>query len=402
MLPRRSLAVLLPLYFAQGMPFGFQATALPVYLREQGVSLSTIGFLGLLSLPWAVKFLWAPLVDRYGQGYRAWILPLQLLLAAVTLASAYIPAGNTPPLLVAVFLMNVFAATQDIAVDGLAVRTLSRDDLGAANAIQVVGYKLGMLTGGGLLVWASGSFGWTIVFYGMSALMIVVFVITLLFVSEQAPVGGAERLAFAEITGQVAAAAKIGGIALVLVIATAKIGEQMIETMWKPFLVDRGISKGDIGLWQGTYGMTASILGSLAGALLCRRFTLNRALLIAAVLRVPGLIGQLWISQTTVAADAIIAITVIEHFFIGVMTTALFAYMMSQVDSRIAATHYTLLASIEVFGKSPGALASGVLAERFGYTVTFALGVALSVAYVFVVALAATREPGAAQSAGTT
>ncbi len=395
MLPRRSLVVLLPLYFAQGMPFGFQATALPVYLREQGVSLSTIGFLGLLSLPWAVKFLWAPLVDRYGRGYRAWIMPLQVLLAAITLAAAYIPAGNTPPLLLAVFLMNLLAATQDIAVDGLAVRTLTSDDLGAANAIQVVGYKLGMLTGGGLLVWASGTLGWPVVFYGMSALMMVVFAITIVFVAEpNTQVLSEDRLPFAQIMKQLGQAAKLGGIALVLVIATAKIGEQMIETMWKPFLVDRGISKGDIGLWQGTYGMTASILGSLAGALLCRRFPLHRALLIAAALRVPGLVGQLWISQTTSTSDAIIAITVIEHFFIGVMTTALFAYMMSRVDRRIAATHYTLLASIEVFGKSPGALVSGVLAERAGYTVTFAIGVALSVAYVFVVAFAAQqREP---------
>jgi MFS family permease len=386
---RKPLLVLFPLYFAQGMPYGFQATALPVYLRERGVSLSAIGFAGLLSLPWALKALWAPLVDRYGGGkYKPWILPLQLLLGLTTALAAYIPTeGGTPYLLGAVFLMNLFAATQDIAVDGLAVRTLTPEELGPANAIQVVGYKVGMLTGGGLLVWLSGNVGWRVVFMGMAALMCVVFVLTALLAEEGSRPAEA-HVQLQVILRQLVRAAKAGGVLLLVVIASAKIGEQMVETMWKPFLVDSGFTKVEIGLWQGTYGMAASIAGSLFGALVCKKLPLPRALFVAAILRVPGLLGQVWMTQTTPTGELVIAVTLVEHFFVGLMTTALFAYMMSRVDPRIGATHYTLLASVEVLGKSPGSLSSGVLAERIGYFGTFAIGSALSLAFVLLVWIA--------------
>ena len=386
---RRPLLVLFPLYFAQGMPYGFQATALPVYLREQGTSLTAIGFLGLLSLPWAVKALWAPLVDRFGSRrlgrYKSWILPMQLLLALVTLASAFVPAqGGTPGVLVLFFLMNLFAATQDLAVDGLAVRTLRPEELGPANAIQVVGYKVGMLTGGGLLVWLSGSFGWRFVFVAMAALMLVAFAITVIFAREEAPADASpiDKPTLVQILARLWRAAKLGGGWLVVLIATAKIGEQMVDTMWKPFLLDRGFDKAQIGLWQGTYGMIASTLGSLFGAYVCRRLGIGRALFWAAALRVPGLVGQLVIAtQAAPSSDAIIGVTIVEHVASGVLTTALFAFMMSRVNPAIGATHYTLLASVEVLGKAPGALSSGVIADRFGYVACFASGVVLSAAF---------------------
>lgn len=385
------------------MPYGFQATALPVYLRQQGVSLTAIGFLGLLSLPWILKALWAPLVDRYG-GYKTWILPLQLALGFTTAVSAYIPADTgTAYLLAAVFLMNLFAATQDIAVDGLAVRTLRPDELGPANAIQVVGYKVGMLTGGGLLVWLSGSFGWRIVFFGMAVLMSLVFVLTATLAENPAADGSSsERARVGEILKRLLAAAKIGGAGLLLITMTGKIGEQMIETMWKPFLVDSGFSADQIGLWQGTYGMIASIAGSLAGAWVCRKLALERALLLTAALRLPGFVLQVMLAHGKPTANAIIAVTILEHVTVGLMTTALFAFMMSKVDPRIGATHYTLLASLEVLGKAPGSLASGILAERIHYGNTFAIGAVLAAAYVAIVYFFTGRGGGTRLSRSTT
>jgi MFS transporter, PAT family, beta-lactamase induction signal transducer AmpG len=151
------LGILWTLYFVQGLPFGFQATALPVYLRTAGMSLEGVGLVAALSLPWSLKILWAPLVDRYGGGRfgrrKSWILPLQFLLALTCAAAALAPPnGSLSPLLVLVFGMNLFAATMDIAVDGLAVDVLEISELGQGNVAQVVGYKIGMLTGGGLLV----------------------------------------------------------------------------------------------------------------------------------------------------------------------------------------------------------------------------------------------------------
>ena len=130
--------------------------------------------------------------------------------------------------------------------------------------------------------------------------------------------------------------------------------------------------------------MAASLLGSVFGGWLAARLPIVQALFAAASLRLIPLASEWWLSTITPAAPQVVAVTVAEHFFGGMLTTALFAYMMSRVDKRIGATHYTVLAAIEVLGKSPGSWASGWMAERFGYTGLFSLGVVLSVLVLFL------------------
>ncbi|HAN30080.1 MAG TPA: hypothetical protein DCQ06_00645, partial [Myxococcales bacterium] len=177
----RVYLTLASLYIVQGLPFGFQATALPIVMRQQGASLTAIGLLSLLSLPWICKPLWAPWVDRSpfgGPGRRRnWILGSQsLLLLACLLGALVADSGDHTLLLCAVFVMNLCAATQDIAVDGLAVDLLSGGQLGPANAAQVVGYKVGMMFGGGLLVWASAWIGWSGLFIAIAVIIAAVLV----------------------------------------------------------------------------------------------------------------------------------------------------------------------------------------------------------------------------------
>ena len=126
----RKLAILSTLYFVQGLPYGFQLIALPVYLRAEGMSLTGIGFASALSLPWIFKVVWGPAVDRYGSqrvGHRrSWILPLQAGLVACLTAAAFLPPSRgLMTLLTMVFLMNLFASTMDVAVDGLGVVLVS-------------------------------------------------------------------------------------------------------------------------------------------------------------------------------------------------------------------------------------------------------------------------------------
>lgn len=179
-------SLLFMLYLSQGLPFGFQATALPVLLRERGISLAAIGFAGALALPWFLKPLWAPLVDRYWSvrlgRRRSWIIPLQALMVVTMLAAVPVAAsGALMPLLVCIFLMNLCAATQDIAVDGLAVDILGGNELGPGNAAQVAGYKAGMVLGGGILVWLSASAGWAGLFLFMAALAVLPLILILYY-----------------------------------------------------------------------------------------------------------------------------------------------------------------------------------------------------------------------------
>jgi len=382
------IALLLALYFAQGLPYGFQVTALPVYLRTQGVSLAAIGFLGALSAPWMLKALWAPWIDRYSGGrfghYRSWILPLQAGLALTALLAAFVPATQLWLLLSLVFVMNLFAATQDIAVDGLAVRILRPDQLGRGNAVQVVGYKFGMLFGGGLLVWASAHLGWQGLFLVMAGALFLVFLATALF-REPASAEAPERASIGGILRRLLLAARSPGSGLLLLaVATYKFGEYLVGVMFKPFLVDAGYSMSQIGLWVGTYGMVASLAGSALGGELGRKWALVDALIFAALLRVGPLLLCWWLTLGPVSPTALIAVTCAEHFAGGLITTVMFALMMGRVDKRIGATHYTLLASVEVLGKSPATWSSGLLAERLGYGGLFLLGAVFSLAFVLV------------------
>jgi MFS family permease len=390
----RKIGLLASLYFAQGLPFGFQVTALPAYLRASGVSLVGIGFLGLLSFPWMAKALWAPLVDRYSSARfgrrKTWIVPAQtLLMIACALAALVPPDRGLFTLLALVFLMNLFAATQDIAVDGLAIDMLSIEELGAGNAVQVVGYKLGMLAGGGLLVYLSGWIGWRGLF-GLMALLVAIVLAIVSFHREHEPSESADLrdndLRIRDVLRIIGRAVRAPGSGCLLAfIATYKTGESMLDAMFKPFLVDAGHSPQTIGLWIGTYGMIASLLGSVAGGFLASRVALLRAVGIAALLRVLPMFFETWIAASgNVTSENVIAAVSSELFFGGALTTAMFAFMMSKVDRKIGATHYTLFASVEVLGKSASGWASGLIAEATSYAFLFGTATALSIAFLLL------------------
>jgi MFS family permease len=405
----RKLGILWTLYFVQGLPFGFQATALPVYLRAAGLSLAGVGLATALALPWSLKILAAPLVDRYGSSRlgrrRSWILPLQTGLLACCAAAALVPPDRgLMPILLLVFGMNLFAATMDIAVDGLAVDVLETDELGQGNIAQVVGYKIGMLTGGGLLVWASARIGWEGLFLAMAGLVGLCLAVTVVWRESGRRDAtdardDADRAAYVSLPSILAllrrGVSAPGALWLLLFVGTYKLGETMADVMFKPFLVDHGFGAQQIGLWVGTWGMLFSIAGSVAGGFLAGRVSLLRAVGIAAVLRAVPVAGEWWLSVVDVTPARVIAVTCVEHFFAGVLTTAMFAYMMSRVDRRIGATHYTLLATVEVWGKLPAGAFSGFVAQATSYSTLFAMSTVLSIAFLALLVPIARRGLGA-------
>lgn len=394
------LGILSVFYLVQGLPFGFQAKALPVYLTTHGLSLTHVGFAGAVSAPWLLKPLWAPLVDRWGSARfgrrRSWIVPLQAALASTCLGLAFVPAEALLLFLAMIALTNLFAATMDIAVDGLAVDLLEVDELGWGNIAQVVGYKIGMLIGGGILVWASQWIGWSGLFLVITALITVALAITLAW--REPPLVHAnlarpdEPLSFQVLFRSLSVALRRpGGLALIVVIVSYKTGESIADKMFEPFLLRHaGWSESDVGLVIGTWGMAFSLVGSFLGGWLASRWGVYRALLGFALARTGSIAAVVWLA--TLAPEQIGVSEVVfakgcEEIAGGGLTTAMFAFMMARVDRRVGATHYTLLAGVEVAGKSPGSLLSGLLADKLGFLGTFAVGFALSLAFLPFLAL---------------
>jgi len=330
---------------------------------------------------------------------------MQLGLALTMVVAGLLPeGGDVHPLLACVLLMNLFAATMDIAVDGLAVDLLKARQLGLGNAIQVVGYKLGMLTGGGLLVWATARLGWGPLFFVMAGLTLAAVGLTLAMrepdaapasVPDAGPASAPRRPLSEVLRQQWATLARPGAIPLVALITTYKLGEALIDPMFGAMLVDRGVERATLGLWIGTYGMATSILGSVVGGLLGARVSLVRALVAAGALRgVPMLLVVLIALSRAPVELALVAIAA-EHFFAGMLTTSMFAFMMARVDRTIGASHYTLLATLEVLGKTPPSLLSGVLAGALGYGPAFSIGLFAAALWPLAAAPLSRRAPPA-------
>jgi MFS transporter, PAT family, beta-lactamase induction signal transducer AmpG len=360
------LTLLGALYFSQGLPYGFFTQALPVLLRKQGLSLAEIGLSSLLVLPWALKFLWAPLVDKHSLpwlGRRAsWILPLQLLSALVLGALALLLELRDIHLLMGAFLLlNLLAATQDIATDGLAVDLLLHHERGFANGLQVAGYRVGMIIGGGVLLILFDSLGSVGVFASMSVLTL--FATTpLLLVREPETTSPREQI---KPRGPhflcLPDAPKI--LALLVVF---KAGDAFATAMLRPFLADAGLTLEDIGWLLGTVGFVSGLMGALLGGALVNRLGRQRALLVFGTLQALSIASYALIAYGPLDTTSLYLACALEHFAGGTATAALFTCMMDW--SRPSnATDYTVQASAVVIATGLASALAGFSAQSLGY-----------------------------------
>ncbi len=373
------LGLLATLYFAQGLPYGFFTQALPALLRDLGLSLPAIGLTSLLALPWALKFVWAPAVDRVGTR-RRWILVLQAAATVLAVAMAAIDLGaGLTLLLVGVLLTNLVAATQDIATDGLAVSLLARHERGLGNGIQVAGYRVGMIVGGGALLVAFDRVGWALVLLAMAGLIAL----------SSVPVALARDLPAASAPADSGGwdwVRRPGAPAWLGVLATYKFGDYLAGGMLRPYLVDAGMTLAELGTMLGVVGFTAGLLGALAGGALTNAVGRRRALVGFGSLQALGIAGYAAVAAFELPRGAIWAAATFEHFVGGMAVAALFTLMMDASRPDQAATDYTLQASTVVIATGLAASVSGFGAERFGYDGLF---LAASVLAFAGVALAA-------------
>jgi PAT family beta-lactamase induction signal transducer AmpG len=373
------------LYLAQGLPYGFLTQTVPVLLRLEGASLTTISASRMLLLPWLLKALWAPLVDRWHNPLigrrRTWLLSMQaasvLLFLCLGLAQ---PDSVLPLLLWTTFLASLFAATQDIAADGLAVSLLRPEQRGWGNGLQVAAYRLGMALGGGALLVAFASYGWLTSTALMAVLLALCSLPVLLWREppSEPPTGGALWVPIATMLRRPGMGVWLG------LIFSYKLGEQAGGSLVKPFLVDAGMDLEDIG-WLGAFDSLASLAGAIAGGLLTTRLGTRCALVTFGVAQAALVGAWVWpaLSRATLHAAAV---TVVDGFIGSMATAALFTAMMERVRPADGGTDFTLQASVVllasfVAGAVAGPLADGllqVLPGTWGFAASFAFWALIS------------------------
>lgn len=386
----QKLGLLAALYFSQGLPFGFFQQALPVMMRERGYTLKMIAWSSLLQLPWALKFLWAPLLDnrensKWGRR-RQFILPLQALMAIV-LAAVAIAADLFPFefVLGCVFVINLLAATQDIATDGLAVDMLRPTERGFANGLQVAGYRVGMVAGGGVILILYDKLGWQNAFFLMAA-MIAAATLPLALTSTPEPPFTPMPRPPVEIAGGrylrmlSSFVRRPGAWQFLLLVIVFKFGDALALGMVRPLLVDRGFSLADIGWLLGTVGFIASLCGALLGGAIVSRVGSTRSMLIFGGLQAATVLGYGWVAnEPTAERDVLYVLSAVEHFAGGLATAALFTRMMDWCRPETSATDYTVQASIYVIAHGIAGVAAGYSADKLGYANHFFISAAMAI-----------------------
>lgn len=384
--PGRSLRLVLLglLYVTQALPLGFFVVALPAILRTRGASLEQVGFLGVLAVPFLLKFLWAPLVDRFGAAsghYRSWLLWLQALAIVTVIAIAGLdPLADGTALLGLGALFMVLAATQDVATDGLAVRLLWHEDRGVGNGIQVGGYYLGQILGGGGVLVLVDRFGWSVALGGMALLLALPLPLVArlreppaLAASARATIGPRALGAFFRRPG-------IG--AWVLVLLSWRLAETMVLWMVNPLLVDRGFSLEQIGLLLGVLGSAAALAGALLGGRLVRRWGRHRGLATTGFLLVPALAAYLLPALGVGGLGTLVAVVMTSSLIAGAATAVLYTAAMDAAAYDTAGTDFTIQQSLAAVGPMVAASLSGVSAAALGYAGHFALAAGLQLVIV--------------------
>jgi PAT family beta-lactamase induction signal transducer AmpG len=390
------------LSLSSGMPLGFVFNTLPIFLRGAGVDLKTIGILQSVSLPWTLKFLWSPLVDRFALRWpgrrRSWVLLTQLGLAAGLAVLAFVvsrslltdAAGRSTlaPGAPAVIGLLVFAwvfvsATQDIAIDAYAVEFLRKEEQGAASGLRIMYYRIGMLLAGAVAVFASDFVPWPWVIAGLGACFLAFTGITLAAAEPEVPTSPPRTLAAAVWEPLAGFARRDHALVVALFLVFYKFGDNVGGSMVNPFLKDLCFTNKEIGLAVKTIGTAATILGAGAGAALMARFGLGRSLWIFGVAQAAGnlvyavaaathpgtidihLCGAGGIAASTRAATYV-AIA-FEYAAQGMGTSALIALITRLCEKRYSATQYALLSSIFGLGRWISGPVSGYLAQHLGY-----------------------------------
>lgn len=360
------------LYVSQSIPLGFFIVAMPAILRERGLSLQYVGLLSVIALPWLIKFLWAPLLDRFGSRrfghFRSWIVPLQSLSVLIVLLIAAIDLETQMMALVAagaVFMM--ISATQDIATDGLAVRSLRPEERGPGNGIQVGGYYLGQVLGGGVTLFVFSRFGWAVAVVAMAAFLALPLFPALLFREGTVKRIEHPRIDFGAI---VRFFRRSGGSTWLAILLLYRAAEAMALTMINPMLVDMGFTLGQIGALMGIAGSIASLAGALTGGMLILRLGRKPSLVVFGTLQAAA-VGLLMVPAAAGASAAspagVYAVVVAVAFTGGMATAALYTNMMDRAQPQTAATDFTVQQSVCAIGPLMGSALSGFSAATFGY-----------------------------------
>lgn len=404
---------LLSLYLAQSIPMSFFSTIVPVIMRQEKYSLAMIGLLQLIKLPWIFKFLWAPLVDRFGNSeanYKRWVFTSEFVYAAIIISIGFLNLQFDFPLIIALMLIAFTAsATQDIATDAFAIMVLKKEERSMGNAMQSAGTFLGTMTGSGVLLIMYHYFGWQGLMLCLAGFVILA-IIPLYFYKHSKNVEkegqkddliththhAHKKAKLRDSDHKPASLRDIGlffkqkgivrRIILLFFFYSGIIG---ILSLMKPFLVDNGFTMKQIGIISGICGTASGAVSAVIAAHIIKRIGRKKSLYVFASLSV--LIGLyfVWMLSGHITHLQLYTAVVFLWISYGMSSTGIYTISMDIVRKGREGTDFTIQIVITHLSALLITIACGKLADVLGFKALFmiesiiAMGVLLSIKYLY-------------------
>ena len=374
----------LALGFASGLPLLLTYSTLSAWLATNGVRRAAIGTFALVGTPYALKFLWAPLMDRVPPPLplgrrRGWGITVQILLIGAILALGMSdPKHNLPRMAALAVLVAFLSASQDIVIDAWRVESLTPDQQAPGAAMIQSGYRIAMLVSGagGLLI--ANYAGWFAAYATMAALVSVGMLVFLLCPEPKVAVKDVRAAGSGwQVVQQAFVTAFVGPFRdfmrrplwplILLCIFGYKLGEAMAGVMSTPLYISLGFSLPEIAFASKVFGFFSIVIGAILGGVITTKFGIRRSLILCGVLQS---IGNLFFVLQAVGGHRIgyLALCVTAENLTGAMAgTALVTYLSSLCSPAYTATQYALLAALASLGRTVVASSGGILSEKIGW-----------------------------------
>ena len=388
-----SLIVIFFLGFFAGLPFLLMFGTLTAWLAQVGVTKTAIGLFVFTSMPFAIKFLWAPFVDKLslpvfcsilGQR-RGWLLFAQLSCAVCLFGIGWSdPASNLLPLALWTIVLSFASATQDIVIDAYRIESLKDNEQGLGAASYQLGYRVALIAAGAGALLMADTAGWSLTYFFMAGLMCSGALLTLL-IAEPKPFGaslGAIQVSSSSYLVWVNSAviepfrefmSRPGWWSILVFVAFYKYADGIWAAMANPFYLDVGFTLSQIGVISKTYGVVMTIIGSLLGGVVVATIGVYRSVLLGVIIMaLTNLLYALlaWIGPSVTGLVWVISI---ENICNGIGGTAFIAYLSLLCNKTYTATQYALLTSFMNLSRTFLASGGGWLAEQFDWPTFFIL-----------------------------
>lgn len=369
--------------FASGLPFYLLLQLLPAWLESDGINIKTIGAFSLTQIPYIFKFIWSPLMDNislFNLGRRrGWMLGSQItLIFSIAILGFFSPSLNIWLIATICFIIALFSATQDIALDAFRRELLLDKELGLGNSIHTNAYRIAGLVPGSLSLILSNTLPWNSVFIITALFMLPAIIMTLLVKEpiNQSPQNHTfEDIIIKPFSEFITRNGLKTAIWVLTFIFLYKLGDSMATSLATPFYLQMGYSRPDIGWIAKNASLWPSVFGALMGGILMIKIGINRALWSFGVVQVISILGFIWLSIegpfTTIGIfqKTLLAIVIgIESLGVGLGSAAFVAFIAKTTNPLYTATQFALFTSIASVPRTLINASTGFMVEHLGWT----------------------------------